>query len=134
MEEHIEEITNVTCAECDKVLDETFIPHENQMIPCPVCGCIIRNVEVTIKEEFHLYETFGIKSKEKGFKKPRQEIVQGHDLYVTKNKWVKKYRLIDRKNDKYIEEIYEDGKIIHHCNESLSEHFGHGSAKFKYKK
>lgn len=38
---------------------------------------------------------------------------------------------VDRENDRYSETVteYETGIVIHHCNEKLSEHTGHGSAK-----
>jgi hypothetical protein len=41
--------------------------------------------------------------------------------------------VIDRDNNRYFEMVtdYESGEIIHHCEEPLSEHQGHGSAKPK---
>ncbi len=40
-------------------------------------------------------------------------------------------RVIDRQNDRYFEQvtIFDDGEITHHCEEPLSSHQGHGSAK-----
>ena len=48
-------------------------------------------------------------------------------------KVVHRGRTIDRDNDRYFEKItdYETGEIIHHCEEPLSQHQGHGSAKKK---
>lgn len=45
-------------------------------------------------------------------------------------------RMIDKKNDRYVEKIcYTDtGTIIRDCDEKLSEHWGHGSAKDSKKK
>lgn len=42
-------------------------------------------------------------------------------------------RTVDRKNDYYREEvtIAGTGKVIHFCEEPLSEHYGHGDAKKK---
>lgn len=41
-------------------------------------------------------------------------------------------RVIDRKNDRYKEVTTDmDGNITHICDEKLSEHTGHGSAKKK---
>lgn len=38
---------------------------------------------------------------------------------------------IDREKDRYTETVteYESGTVIHHCDEKLSGHTGHGSAK-----
>lgn len=50
-----------------------------------------------------------------------------HDL----GKFVNRQMLIDRQNDKYIEIVKDEDTdhLIHYCNEKLSEHKGHGSAK-----
>jgi len=47
------------------------------------------------------------------------------------DKVVHRARVIDRDNDSYFEKItdYETGEIIHHCEELLSQHQNHGSAK-----
>ncbi len=44
---------------------------------------------------------------------------------------VKRFRMIDKENDKYIEKVvYNDtGTVIRDCDEKLTEHWGHGSAK-----
>ena len=43
--------------------------------------------------------------------------------------------VIDRENDLYKEVVTDPdtGKIIHQCEEPLSEHVGHGSAKHRPK-
>jgi len=47
-----------------------------------------------------------------------------------------KSRIINKYNDKYLEKVTdpETGDVIHHCEEPLSKHFGHGSDKFKKEK
>jgi len=42
-----------------------------------------------------------------------------------------KERVIDRDNDVYKEKVVDPktGETIHHCEEKLSEHYGHGSDK-----
>ena len=44
-----------------------------------------------------------------------------------------KDRVIDRVNDRYFESVIDSdtGKVIHECEEALSKHFAHGSAKKK---
>jgi hypothetical protein len=46
--------------------------------------------------------------------------------------WVRLWRLIDRGNNRYQERVENlDGTVIHEADEQLTEHQGHGSAKFK---
>jgi hypothetical protein len=49
------------------------------------------------------------------------------------SKWMKKHRVIDRNEDRYFEEVIdpETGEVVPRCEESLSSHRGHGSAKNK---
>jgi hypothetical protein len=72
-----------------------------------------------------------MKGKEPGEKKPfietRSEPSRSHKL----EKHVHHERVIDRRNDRYFEQVtdYETGEVLHRCEEPLSEHMGHGSAK-----
>ncbi|MGH7778101.1 MAG: hypothetical protein ACREPI_13135 [Candidatus Dormibacterales bacterium] len=46
--------------------------------------------------------------------------------------WAKVYRLVDKVNDRYIEDVsHADSRTLHQ-NEPLSEHRGHGSAREKH--
>lgn len=43
---------------------------------------------------------------------------------------IKKKRIIDKDKDYYYEHVEDyEGKVIHHCEEPLSKHYNHGSAK-----
>ena len=44
---------------------------------------------------------------------------------------MEKLRCINRKDDRYTEIVRdpETGEVIHHCDEKLSDHTGHGSDK-----
>jgi hypothetical protein len=55
----------------------------------------------------------------------------GDNLWRKQDKWMNLIRVIDMKNDRYRETITDpkNGQVIHHCDEKLSEHQGHGSAK-----
>ena len=67
----------------------------------------------------------------RGKDKVRGEQVVG-DVYAhATKKWNRKERLIDRDKDWYSEKIIdsETGEILHFCEEPLSKHQGHGSAK-----
>jgi hypothetical protein len=67
----------------------------------------------------------------RGKGKIKIEQLVGDDLHRTSGKWYKKIRVIDRENDRYLETVTdpETGEVVHHCEEPLSEHFGHGSDK-----
>ena len=71
--------------------------------------------------------------KRTGKSKIRQERLFGDDLEKKSGKWKKKERIIDRENDRYMEKVIdpETGEVEHYCDEPLSKHQGHGSAKNK---
>lgn len=62
-----------------------------------------------------------------------KEQISGTDFSHDLNKEVFKERVIDRRNNYYGEEVvdFDNIEVIHYCEESLSEHYGHGSAKVK---
>jgi hypothetical protein len=68
-------------------------------------------------ESLVVRDGIGVKAKRLGQKKP----------------YVHRQRVIDRDNDRYFEKItdYDTGEIIHYCEEPLSQHINHGSAKSK---
>jgi hypothetical protein len=55
----------------------------------------------------------------------------GYDLHKRTGEWNRLERIIDRVKDWYSEKVVDpdSGRIIHQCEEPLSEHKGHGSAK-----
>lgn len=57
----------------------------------------------------------------------------GDDLNRKTGLWMKIKIIIDRDNDAYQETVSDPrtGQIIHHTDEPLSEHQGHGSARSK---
>lgn len=78
----------------------------------------------------------GKSNKKPGKKKPFIEFQAGEEWSTHRQDYVNKVRQIDRENDRYFEKVSDcqTGEIIHECSESLSQHFGHGSAKFAEKK
>ena len=61
----------------------------------------------------------------------RSEQIVSDDYTHDTQKWNKKHRLIDVDNDWYSEKLTDGdtGEILHLCEEPLSKHRGHGSAK-----
>jgi len=86
---------------------------------------------VSITETLTLRETLVFKAKRQGQGKPYVEGRSGDDLHRKTGKWMKKEQVIHRENDQYKEVVTdpETGIIVHHCQEPLSKHRGHGSAK-----
>ena len=66
-------------------------------------------------------------------KNPRVDVFSGDDLRKSDGQWMKKERILDRVNDQYKEVVIDPktGEIIHHNEEPLSNHLGHGSDKPK---
>lgn len=123
----------ITCRNCNTQLDgET---NGQPLEPCPNCGSLESHIVLSITETIEFHERIGLKAKQEGFKKPRKELVAGDEKYVAQDRWVYKERVIDREKDKYLEVVKDPktGEIIHQCEEPLSRHFGHGSAKHKEK-
>ena len=120
------------CAKCGNAVESDYDVVQDRQ-PCQNCGSIIRKYKVTISEDINMRDGYGIKGKRPGKRKPFIEEVSTPDYSYSKEKNVHKHRIIDRDNDKYFEKItdYQSKEIIHYCEEPLSQHFGHGSAKFK---
>ena len=66
-----------------------------------------------------------------GKKKVIREMFTGADMHQQSGKWYQKDRVVDRKSNRYSEKVTdpETGEVIHHCDEPLDKHIGHGSAK-----
>jgi phage FluMu protein Com len=105
---------------------------------CPNCDSTNQTLSVGFDEDVkaQIHDNVRIKAKDDTFtgkKKLRQDIFSGDDQRKRDGKWMKKQRVIDKDNDYYKEVVIdpETDKVIHECEEKLSEHFGHGSAKNK---
>lgn len=80
----------------------------------------------------------GIRYKHKNPKLPsrKKTLSEGFNSYSYSydiGKLVSHQRHIDRQNDQYIEFVKDEDteQVLHYCNEKLSEHRNHGSAKCK---
>ncbi|NPV50602.1 MAG: zinc ribbon domain-containing protein [Candidatus Methanofastidiosum sp.] len=80
-----------------------------------------------------LHAKVKVKQKRINKKRPILELEGGHDLFKKDNKWNYLTRIIDRENDHYLEVIKDikTEKIIKKEDCKLSDHYGHGSAKWK---
>ena len=75
----------------------------------------------------------GMKHRIPGVSKWVAKYFSGYDFFRRERKWVHKEQIINRRDDHYREVVTdpETGEVIHHCDEPLSEHLGHGSDKSK---
>jgi hypothetical protein len=123
---------SVQCGNCELPLLEDCSEQHRQ--PCPGWRSIRRIFNHAGTEITYLEKMWKMKIKTpsflgKGHIRVEQRV--GDDLHRRSARWFKKERIIDRKNDRYFEKIAdpETGCVIHHCDEPLTQHFGHGSAK-----
>lgn len=122
---------SVECGACGAAIDTSL--DTDGRAPCQVCGANLRNINVFVTESLVVRDGVGLKVKRAGERKPYVED-RGLPSFTHKfQKLVFRQVLIDRDNDWYSEKItdYETGEVLHECNEPLSQHQGHGSAKPK---
>lgn len=121
----------IICKNCQKEIKE-------KTLNCPYCGC--KDREIYDEDIAHAYESMKYNSKdifkgEKGKKRFYIEAKCGYELSKKDDKMKERTMIIDRKNDYYYELVKDlEGNIIHETplNErKLSEHQGHGTAKYK---
>ncbi len=81
--------------------------------------------------EFHA--SLGYKAESQGKGKPYLEGRTGDDLHRKTGKWMVLERIIDRAKNWYKELITDPntGRVVRHCEEPLTDHRDHGSAKKK---
>ncbi|MEH0724848.1 hypothetical protein [Vibrio alginolyticus] len=108
--------------------------------PCPECGSKVINIGVSIEEEVGLSIHDNVRARVKDDSYPskdkvRLDVFQGADERKRDGKMMEKTRIIDKDNDHYKEVVTdpETDTVVHQCEEPLSAHRGHGSAKKKSK-
>ena len=122
----------IKCKICGRLLGERT--DAIAASPCPHCGCLERDITIEFTDEApRPHDSLEGKMKPAGGGNPVYEFFEGDDLQKSTGKWMTKERIIDRQNDKYREKVtdQESGTVIHHCEEPLSQHRSHGSAKHK---
>ena len=121
------------CAKCEYCWEEASSEIRE---PCPECGSMAaRRLTLHIEDKVQFRESIGGKTKDPNLpsrKKIRVEFFDGYEWSVALEKYVRKSKVIDKRQNHYHEKIEDPdtGKVIHECTEPLSEHRGHGYAKF----
>jgi len=123
---------NAICVDCNYIIP-------NIANKCENCGSNRKIMHLSFSENMNLRERVKegisgcLKDRTKtGKKKETLKFFKGHDKRKSQNDWVNKERIIDIANDRYYELVETlDGGKLRECDEKLSEHQGHGSAKFE---
>lgn len=92
-----------------------------------------KRYEVNLEGALSFHSMIAAKARHgiRGFIKPFLHLMKGDDLFRKTGKWNRREKIEDRDRDRCFEHITdgETGEVIRHCEEALSEHRGHGSAK-----
>lgn len=125
-------LISARCTHCSyRWPDPVVAAAEPAGTPCPGCGALgERLYDVLATEEVRIYEFTEVKEASR-FKKPRVEVQSGSEQARSSERWMDKYRRIDRERDLYDEVVVdqETGEVVHECHEPLSVHRHRGSAK-----
>ena len=96
-------------------------------------SCGHKHYDIRLEETLEFHASLRYKAKRLGKGKPYLEGRTGDDLYHKTGKWMILEQVIDHAHDWYKKLITdpETRRLVHHCEELLSAHRGHGSAKKK---
>ena len=126
----------VDCSDCETVVNE--LADERDRSPCPKCGSMRRTIHLQLSDtiDFPITEMLDMKVKKPSLpsdKKLRIHMKSGQELSFRLGRHVNKEWVMDRENDRYFELVIDPltGDVLRHCDEPLSVHQGHGTAKFK---
>jgi hypothetical protein len=124
-------VERVICGRCEASIDEPPDVSAGDRKPCPRCGATTRRIDVAISATIEARSDLGLKQRRPGFKRPIHEQKSGSSFSVRLKRWMRRTRVIDRENDCYAEKVVDPqtGETVHHCDEPLSAHQGHGSAR-----
>lgn len=125
-----EKSDTIICSDCGALIDSSLDNSEFRA-SCTICGRNRRTYSASITESVIARDGIGVKAKRAGAKRPFVEDTSRPDFSRSLKKSVHLERVIDRDNDRYFEKVtdYETGEVVHHCEEPLSKHRGHGTDK-----
>ena len=125
----------VWCGGCGRQLEEPPSTPDEKRIACPDCGSQSRKfgVEITSVAEVRANIKGKARSGEAGKPggKPWLWTMSGPSWSHDHQKWMHREKTKNRREDRYTEVVWDPDtrEIIHECEEPLSEHQGHGSAR-----
>jgi hypothetical protein len=119
----------IYCKQCKKDLSD-FLDEGINREPCPKCGSTSRVFVEQLSISAKAY--VGLRAKHnRGPGKAIWESVNCPDVFRKTGELMRLERIIDRENNVYREVVtnVETGEVVYNCEEPLSDHLGHGSAK-----
>ena len=121
----------VVCNACEASFEDKRNVAPERRRPCPSCGSTARLFFRTVATETKVEPSLGYKGRRAGKGKPFIIGKLGADWSVRLRRFVHLERIVDRANDRYKELVTDlkTNEVIHHCEEPLSQHRNHGSAK-----
>lgn len=122
-----------TCGSCGAEINEDPHAPAADRQPCPSCGSRARAFKGTFSATVIGLAGMRFKAKRSGHKKPIYEGRSEPSVQRSTGIMMHLERFFDRINDWYRERITnpKTGEVVHCCDEPLSQHQGHGSAKMK---
>jgi hypothetical protein len=120
-------------SECGAVLNEAPSTPIESRAGCPKCGSLSRLVTLEIATTATVYLALKAKARhgQPGQVRPFLILKSITEIFRKTGERTHREKIEDRDNDRYRERVVslESGKVLHECDEPLSEHRGHGSAK-----
>ena len=125
-------MSGTSCGNCRAELPDDL--PDQARIPCPNCGATSRYYFEPLADGLLAYDGHRVKLKRPSLpsaKKLRADTYSGVEPSHKYGKLVRVHRTIDKDIDRYIEKVIDmqTGEILHECDEPLSEHINHGTAK-----
>lgn len=120
----------IKCSNCGNEIKEDE-PH------CLSCNSINKTIVLNFEDNLTLKNQLSGKGKDYSKRSKKRQIIHFVSGSEQSNNgdWVEKEFLVDKNENLYKEQIIdEEGKVIHSCSHKLTDHIGHGSAKFSKKK
>lgn len=127
----------VSCSDCNAELPPEF-GQEIKGKVCPSCGSTKLTLRLNFVDALEVQTHANMAGVVKdprlpSKKKTRVRFFSGDDQRKADGKWMQKERVIDRDKNRYTEKVVDPdtGEVVHHCDEPLTDHVGHGSARLK---
>ena len=124
--------SSVSCRECGAPIDQALDRLAGARLPCE-CGATARadgaqTIEHAVANDYRKRQ---IKRRRDGKRRPYREEIDGDDLQRSTGRWMSLTQTVDRANNWYSKKVMDPrtGEVVHECEEPLSGHRGHGSAK-----
>lgn len=123
----------VTCKACSAELQEQASASVEARHPCPNCGSLERQYDLTLDGQVSARSGLGLRAKTPGRVKPFMELKQGDSFSTSRGRWMHLFQIVDRRNNRYRKLVTdpETGEVLRDVDKPLTEHTGHGDARRK---